>query len=66
MIIKGSKKPVNTIEAAQLGSRPAVSVKVLRALAPVTERKRVEVTGKPQELAETLARQLIRDGVVEA
>jgi electron transfer flavoprotein beta subunit len=66
MIIKGSKKAVNILDSTQLGQRPAVSVKVLKALAPVTERKRVDVAGEPQEVAEVLAHQLIKDGVVEA
>jgi electron transfer flavoprotein beta subunit len=65
MIIKGSKKVVKTLGAAELGPLPKISVKVMRAAAPVTERKRVEVAGKPTEVAETLARQLIKDGVVE-
>lgn len=64
MFIKASKKTVKTLNASELGVPLLTSVKVLKALAPMTERKREVIEGKPVEIAESLARQLLRDGVV--
>lgn len=65
MFIKASKKAVKTMEAAELVAAPAASVRVLKALAPVTERKREFIEGRPAEVAERLARQLFKEGVLE-
>ncbi len=65
MIIRASKKTVKTLDAGELGVPFATSVKVLKALAPMTERRREAIEGKPAEIAESLARQLIREGVVD-
>jgi electron transfer flavoprotein beta subunit len=65
MFIKASKKIVKTLDASELGVPLATSVKVLKALAPMTERKREAIEGKPAEIAEKLARQLLREGVVD-
>jgi len=65
MIIKASKKTVKTLDAGELGVPFATSVKVLKALAPMTERRREAVEGKPAEIAESLARQLLREGAVD-
>jgi len=65
MFIKASKKIVKTLDASELGVPLATSVKVLKALAPMTERKREVIEGKPAEIAEKLARQLLREGVVD-
>jgi electron transfer flavoprotein beta subunit len=65
MIIKASKKTVKTLDVGELGAQFATSVKVLKALAPMTKRRRVAVEGKPAEIAESLARQLLREGVVD-
>jgi electron transfer flavoprotein beta subunit len=66
MIIRASKKQVKALDAGELGPSPVASVKVLRAQAPLTVRKREMMEGKPQDIAEKLARQLVKDGVVEA
>jgi electron transfer flavoprotein beta subunit len=65
MIIKASKKVVKTLDAGELGVPFATSVKVLKALAPITQRRREVVEGKPAEIAENLARQLLREGAVD-
>lgn len=65
MIIKASKKTIKTLDAGELGVPLATSVKVLKALAPMTERKREAIEGKPAEIAESLARQLLREGAVD-
>ena len=65
MIIKASKKTVKTLDAGELGVPFATSVKVLKALVPMTERRREAVEGKPAEIAESLARQLLREGAVD-
>jgi len=65
MIIKASKKTVKTLDAGELGVSFATSVKVLKALAPTTERRREAIEGKPTEIAESLARQLLREGAVD-
>ncbi len=65
MFIKASKKAVKTLDVGELGVRLEPSVKVLKAQAPLTERRREPVEGKPAEIAETLARQLLKEGVVE-
>jgi electron transfer flavoprotein beta subunit len=65
MFIKASKKTVKTLDASELGVPLATSVKVLKALAPITERRRQVIEGKPAEIAEKLARQLLREGVVD-
>ncbi|MGD0477907.1 MAG: electron transfer flavoprotein subunit beta/FixA family protein [Nitrososphaerales archaeon] len=65
MFIKASKKTVKTLDTGELGVPFATSVKVLKALAPMTERRREAIEGKPAEIAESLARQLLREGVVD-
>jgi electron transfer flavoprotein beta subunit len=65
MIIKASKKTVKTLDVGELGTPFATSVKVLKALAPTTKRRKEAIEGKPAEIAESLARQLLREGVVE-
>jgi len=64
MVIKASKKTAKVLYARELGIPLTPSVKVLKALAPVTERKREIIGGKTGEATESLVRQLIRDGVV--
>jgi electron transfer flavoprotein beta subunit len=64
MVIKASKKTAKVLHAHELGIPLTPSVKVLKALAPVTERKREVIRGKTEEVTENLARQLLRDGVV--
>ena len=64
MVIKASKKTAKVLNARELGIPLASSVKVLKALAPVTERKREIIGGKTGEVTESLVRQLIKDGVV--
>jgi len=64
MVIKASKKTAKVLYARELGIPLTPSVKVLKALAPVTERKRVIIGGKTGEVTESLVRQLIKDGVV--
>lgn len=64
MIIRASKKAVRTLGVAELGVSSVSSVRVLNAQAPTVKRKGVVVEGKPEEIAESLARQLLRDGVV--
>jgi electron transfer flavoprotein beta subunit len=65
MIIKASKKTIKTMDAGELGAPFATSVKVLKALAPMTKRRTETVEGEPAVIAESLARQLIREGVVD-
>ncbi len=65
MFIKASKKAAKTLNAGELGVPLATSVRVLRAQAPLTERRREAIEGKPAEIAETLARLLLKEGVVE-
>jgi electron transfer flavoprotein beta subunit len=65
MFIKASKKTVKTLDASELGVPLATSVKVLKALAPMTERRREVIEGNPAQIAEKLARQLLREGVVD-
>jgi electron transfer flavoprotein beta subunit len=64
MVIKASKKNAKVLDARELGIPITPSVKVLKALAPVTERKREIIEGKTEEVTEGLVRQLIKDGVV--
>jgi electron transfer flavoprotein beta subunit len=64
MIIKASKKTVKILGSADLGISPVTSVRVLKAQAPTVKRKCEAIEGKPEEIAEALARQLLRDGVV--
>ena len=64
MVIKASKKTVRIISAQELGIPLTPSVMVLKALAPVTRRKRETIGGKTGEITENLVRQLLRDGVV--
>lgn len=64
MVIKASKKTVQVLNARELGVQFAPSVKVLKALAPATTRKREIIGGKTEEITERLVRQLLRDGVV--
>jgi electron transfer flavoprotein beta subunit len=64
MVIKASKKTTKVLDAGHLGVPLTPSVKVTKALAPVTKRKKEIIGGKPEETAESLARQLLRDGVV--
>ena len=64
MVIKASKKAAKVLEARELGISLTPSVKVLKALAPVTKRKREIIGGKTEEITESLVRQLLRDGVV--
>jgi len=64
MVIKASKKTAKVLNARELGVPLSPSVKVLKALAPVTERKREIIGGKTEEVTENLVRQLIKDGVV--
>jgi electron transfer flavoprotein beta subunit len=64
MIIKASNKAVKTLGSADLGTSPVTSVRVLKAQAPTVERKREVIEGEPEEMAEALARQLLKDGVV--
>jgi electron transfer flavoprotein alpha/beta subunit len=64
MVIKASKKTAKVLNARELGIPLTPSVKVLKALAPVTERKREIIGGKTEEVTESLVRQLIKDGVV--
>jgi len=64
MVIKASKKTAKVLNAQDLGIQLTPSVRVLKALAPVTERKRETIGGKTGEIAESLVRQLLRDGVV--
>jgi electron transfer flavoprotein alpha/beta subunit len=52
------------LNARELGVQFAPSVKVLKALAPATTRKREIIGGKTEEITERLVRQLLRDGVV--
>jgi electron transfer flavoprotein beta subunit len=66
MFIKASKKTIKTLDASELGVPFATSVKVLKALAPMTQRRREVIEGNPAEIAESLARQLLREGVVDA
>jgi electron transfer flavoprotein beta subunit len=65
MFIRASKKAVKTLEVGELGAPFSASVKVLQALAPVTERRREAVEGKPAEIVENLVRKLLSEGVVE-
>lgn len=64
MVIKASRKTIKVLNARELGVPLTPSVKVLKALAPVTRRKREIIGGKTEEITESLARQLLRDGVV--
>jgi electron transfer flavoprotein beta subunit len=64
MVIKASRKTTKVLSARDLGIPLTPSVKVLKALAPVTKRKREILGGKTEEITETLVRQLLRDGVV--
>jgi electron transfer flavoprotein beta subunit len=64
MIIRASKKAAKTLDLAELGVQVSPSVRVIQALAPTTKRRRERVEGKPGEIAEGLARQLIREGAV--
>jgi len=64
MVIKASKKTAKVLNARELGVPLVPSVRVLKALAPVTERKREVIGGKTEEVTERLVRQLLRDGVV--
>jgi electron transfer flavoprotein beta subunit len=64
MVIKASKKTAKVLNARELGIPLTPSVRVLKALAPVTERKREIIGGKTEEVTESLVRQLIKDGVV--
>jgi electron transfer flavoprotein beta subunit len=64
MVIKASKKSARVLNAHELGTPFTPSVKVLKALAPVAERKRENIGGKTEEVTERLVRQLIKDGVV--
>jgi len=64
MVIRASKKTAKLLNARELGIPLTPSVKVLQALAPVTKRKREIIGGKTKEATESLARQLLRDGVV--
>ena len=64
MVIKASKKNAKVLNGRELGITITPSVKVLKALAPVTERKREIIGGKTEEVTESLVRQLIKDGVV--
>jgi len=65
MFIKASKKTVRTLDPGELGVPFATSIKVLKALAPTTQRRKEVIEGKPAEIAENLARQLLKEGVVE-
>jgi len=64
MVIKASRKTAKVLNTRELGIPLSPSVKVLKALAPVTERKREIIGGKTEEVTENLVRQLIKDGVV--
>ena len=64
MIIRASKKAVKTLGSADLGASPVASVRVLKAQAPTIKRKCEAIEGKPEEIAEVLTRQLLKDGVV--
>jgi len=64
MVIKASKKTVKVLNVHELGIPLTPSIKVLKALAPVTERRREAIGGKTEEITENLVRQLLRDGVV--
>ena len=64
MVIKASKKSAKVLNARDLGIPFTPSVKVLKALAPETKRKRATIGGKTEEITENLVRQLLRDGVV--
>jgi electron transfer flavoprotein beta subunit len=65
MFIRASKKTVRTLDPGELGVPFATSIKVLKALAPKTQRRKEVIEGKPAEIAENLARQLLKEGVVE-
>jgi electron transfer flavoprotein beta subunit len=65
MFIKASRKTVRTLDAGEFGVPFATSIKVLKALAPTTQRRKEFIEGKPAEIAENLARQLLKEGVVE-
>jgi electron transfer flavoprotein beta subunit len=65
MFIKASKKVAKTLAAAELGVKFEPSIRVVKAEAPLTKRKREHVEGNPSEIAEALARQLLKEGVVE-
>ena len=64
MIIRASKKAAKTLEASELGVQASPSVRVIQALAPTTRRRRERVEGKPSEIADSLARKLIKEGAV--
>jgi len=64
MIIRASKKTAKTLVVSDLGVQISPSVKVIQALAPTTRRRRERVDGKPSEIADSLARQLIKEGAV--
>jgi electron transfer flavoprotein beta subunit len=66
MIIKASKKVPKVIDVAELGGPFPTSVTVLGALAPTTERRKEVIEGTPEEVAEKLAKTLVKEGVVEA
>jgi electron transfer flavoprotein beta subunit len=65
MFIRASKKAPKTLKVDDLGGRFETSIEVLRALAPLTARRRETIEGKPAEVAETLAHRLLKEGVVE-